>query len=120
MTLAMSAHLYMHSPSGSCHAAPTLQETSAKNNEYAPHLLPSLMCASMRIASSSSLQASRFMSGRSWLCQRSRHCLPIRPGKDRAMVLHCPSPSSLTSLWRQQSAQIVNVPGLKGPRRLVW
>ena len=62
------------------------------------HLLPICLWASIRSFSSSSSQASLLMSGRSWLCHRSRHCLPMRPGKCLAMTLQLPSPCSRTSL----------------------
>mmetsp|Transcript_78839 Transcript_78839/g.190597 ORF Transcript_78839/g.190597 Transcript_78839/m.190597 type:complete len:303 (-) Transcript_78839:51-959(-) len=45
------------------------------------HLLPNLLCSSSSIRSSSSVHASLRMSWSRWLCQRSRHCLPVRPGK---------------------------------------
>ena len=58
---------------------------------------PSLECASRMIWSSSSLQGSLRMSGSRWLCQRSRHCLPMRPGSLAAITDHFLGPNSLTS-----------------------
>jgi hypothetical protein len=43
---------------------------------------------SMRMRSSSSVQLSRLMEGSSWLCHRSRHCLPLRPGRFDAIAAH--------------------------------
>lgn len=62
------------------------------------HLLPIMRWTSMSCLSSSSVHASLLMSGRSWLCHLSLHCLPIRPGKWRAIALQFPSPYSSTSL----------------------
>jgi len=42
----------------------------------------------MRMRSSSSVQLSRLIEGSSWLCQRSRHCFPLRPGRFEAMAAH--------------------------------
>ena len=65
------------------------------------HLLPTRLWAWMSWPSSVSLHASRLMSGLSWLCQRSRHCLPIRPGKYLAITLQFPWPCSPTNLRTQ-------------------
>ena len=46
-------------------------------------------CASTSLRSSSFVQASLLMSGLRWLCQRSRHCFPLRPGSTSAMRAHC-------------------------------
>ncbi len=43
------------------------------------HLFPRRACASTMIRSSSAVHCSLRTAGLSWLCQRSRHCLPIRP-----------------------------------------
>lgn len=43
------------------------------------HLLPSCLCASISMLSSSSDHASFLIEGLRWLCHRSRHCLPILP-----------------------------------------
>jgi hypothetical protein len=38
--------------------------------------------------SSSAVHESFLMSGLRWLCHRSRHCLPLRPGRCRAICAH--------------------------------
>lgn len=43
------------------------------------HLLPSCLCASINMLSSSSDHASFLIEGLRWLCHRSLHCLPILP-----------------------------------------
>ena len=65
------------------------------------HLLPSPLWAAMRRSSSSLVQASRLMLGRSWLCHRSLHCLPMRPANCQAIWLQLPSPQVPTSLREQ-------------------
>ena len=49
------------------------------------HLLPWLLCASTRTSSSLRVQPHFLMSGFRWLCHRSRHCFPMRPGSWEAM-----------------------------------
>mmetsp|Transcript_15571 Transcript_15571/g.49461 ORF Transcript_15571/g.49461 Transcript_15571/m.49461 type:complete len:313 (+) Transcript_15571:205-1143(+) len=49
------------------------------------HRLPSCRCASSSTRSSSAVQWSFLMAGSSWLCQRSRHCLPVLPVRLAAM-----------------------------------
>ena len=44
------------------------------------HLFPNARCAMISARSSSRDHSSRLMSGFRWLYQRSRHCLPMRPG----------------------------------------
>ena len=41
------------------------------------HLLPSALCASTMICSSSAVHGPLLIVGSRWLCQRSRHCLPV-------------------------------------------
>ena len=55
-------------------------------------------CSSTTVASSWCDQAWRLMLGCSWWCHRSRHCLPMRPGKWAATELQLPSPILATSL----------------------
>ena len=70
------------------------------------HLFPTVIWASRIILSSSSLQASLQISGLRWLCQRSRHCLPIRPGSWLAISDHFLAPyfSTSSSTFRSSSA----------------
>lgn len=68
-----------------------------------------LLCASMMASSSSSVHRSFLMSGLRWLCQRSRHCLPILPGKFLAMKLQFLGPWSRTSLRTRASSSLVCV-----------
>ena len=63
------------------------------------HLLPHRACALTSAASSRCDHAVSFMSGLSWLCQRSRHCFPTRPGKRAASADQWPSPWMATSLF---------------------
>ena len=49
---------------------------------------------SMRMRSSSSVQLSRLMEGSSWLCHRSRHCFPLRPGRFDAIAAHLSLPDT--------------------------
>ena len=56
------------------------------------HLLPNSSWSCMSLRSSSSDQADLLMSWSRWLCQRSRHCLPVRPGSDSATVVHARVP----------------------------
>mmetsp|Transcript_62752 Transcript_62752/g.198717 ORF Transcript_62752/g.198717 Transcript_62752/m.198717 type:complete len:260 (+) Transcript_62752:257-1036(+) len=46
------------------------------------------------------------MSGRRWLSQRSRHCLPVRPTSCDAMRLHFFCPWSSTSFTRASSSTV--------------
>mmetsp|Transcript_34300 Transcript_34300/g.80909 ORF Transcript_34300/g.80909 Transcript_34300/m.80909 type:complete len:221 (-) Transcript_34300:645-1307(-) len=52
------------------------------------HLFWNLACASMRIWSSSADHASFLTLGSSWLCHRSRICLPLRPAISAASAAH--------------------------------
>ena len=52
------------------------------------HRFPRLRCASKRIRSSSGVQTSFLIAGSSWLCQRSRHCFPVRPWSCAAISDH--------------------------------
>ena len=69
-------------------------------------LLPHLPCASTRIASSSSVQPPFFRDGSRWLNQRSRHCLPMRPGMRSATSLHLPMPASMQSMTPWSSSLV--------------
>ena len=60
--------------------------------------LPRRRCAATRVRSSSSDHAPRLMSGRTWLCHRSRHCLPERPTRICEIMLHLPRPYLRTRL----------------------
>ena len=60
--------------------------------EISHQRLPKCFCASNKTRSSSPDQSPRLMTGSKWLNQRSRHCLPIRPGSLAAMALHLTSP----------------------------
>ena len=51
------------------------------------HLFPCSLCARCRVSSSSSVHGSFLIDGSSWLCQRSRHCLPLRPGRCLPMTV---------------------------------
>lgn len=72
------------------------------------HLLPSSLWASDIIRSSSSVQPFLFIQGSKWLCQRSRHCLPLRPGipawaRRSAIAAQLFVPYSVT-IWRIASS----------------
>eukprot|EP00966_Prymnesium_polylepis_P207761 4812691-Prymnesium_polylepis.1 len=56
------------------------------------HLLPSSACFEITSASSSALHAPLLIAGSSWLCHRSRHCLPLRPGSALAISAHLQPP----------------------------
>lgn len=51
-----------------------------------------------------------FRWGSTLLYQRSRHCLPIRPGKKVAISFHFLRPSSATFFLRMQSSSGVQLP----------
>jgi len=68
------------------------------------HRLPIDLCASTRSFSSCSLHAPRLMSGLKWLFHRSRHCLPVRPGKQPATALHFLFPCVFTRLVKVTSS----------------
>ena len=74
------------------------------------HLLPRVMWAYNIFRSSSSCHASLDISGFKWLCQRSRHCLPIRPGKLEAIRDHFLAPYFLTSSKTLMSSSAVHGP----------
>mmetsp|Transcript_558 Transcript_558/g.1147 ORF Transcript_558/g.1147 Transcript_558/m.1147 type:complete len:265 (-) Transcript_558:129-923(-) len=67
------------------------------------HLVPCSATASMIARSSSALKPSFFTAGDRWLCQRSRHCLPLRCGRSAAMRLQ-----SLGPPWRSMAAQSIS------------
>mmetsp|Transcript_31721 Transcript_31721/g.94279 ORF Transcript_31721/g.94279 Transcript_31721/m.94279 type:complete len:200 (+) Transcript_31721:537-1136(+) len=66
------------------------------------HFVPCSATACRISRSSSSVKFSFFTSGERWLCQRSRHCLPLRSGISSAICAHCCVPFAPTkslSLW---------------------
>ena len=72
--------------------------------------LPNLArCATISF-SSVSVHARLFRSGLRWLCHRSRHCLPTRPGKNLPMKLHLVRPCFLTRAVRAASSSFVQLP----------
>mmetsp|Transcript_37680 Transcript_37680/g.117897 ORF Transcript_37680/g.117897 Transcript_37680/m.117897 type:complete len:532 (+) Transcript_37680:2095-3690(+) len=58
--------------------------------------LPKICCASKMMVSSSSVHGALEMLGSRWLNHRSRHCLPMRPGRSAAMSDHFTFPTP----WR--------------------
>ena len=56
------------------------------------HLLPSDRCSFMMMPSSFAVHGPFLMPGLSWLCHRSRHCLPLRPLSFAATVAQLPGP----------------------------
>ena len=66
------------------------------------HLFPTLQCSLSMILSSSCVHFDRLMSGFRWLCHLSRHCLPILPVKEAAIILQFLAPFFLTisiTIW---------------------
>ena len=61
------------------------------------HLFPNRRCDARSASSSAALQSVLVMFGSSWLCQRSRHCLPVRVGSCAAITDHARVPCSPTS-----------------------
>ena len=61
------------------------------------HLVPCSRTESMISRSSSAVHSPFFTSGARWLNQRSRHCFPIRPGRNAATFVHRPAPCSCTT-----------------------
>ena len=74
------------------------------------HLLPNWLWARISLRSSSRLHSSRLISGLRWLYQRSRHCLPMRPGSCCAILDHCLAPSWPTSSMILASSSVVHGP----------
>mmetsp|Transcript_6391 Transcript_6391/g.21443 ORF Transcript_6391/g.21443 Transcript_6391/m.21443 type:complete len:217 (+) Transcript_6391:1338-1988(+) len=74
------------------------------------HLFPNVLCAMIKLRSSSRDHSSRLISGLRWLYHRSRHCLPIRPGSCCAILLHCFAPNSPTSSMILASSSLVQGP----------
>mmetsp|Transcript_19212 Transcript_19212/g.48906 ORF Transcript_19212/g.48906 Transcript_19212/m.48906 type:complete len:458 (-) Transcript_19212:212-1585(-) len=74
------------------------------------HLLPTLACSASSFSSSSGVHASFRMPSSSWLCQRSRHCLPMRPGRCEAICDHFLGPSSSTRRITVSSSSFVHGP----------
>ena len=81
-------------------------------------------CACMRVRaserrqalSSSAVNFSFFTSGVRWLCQRSRHCLPIRPGSASEMRDQEPGPCCVTCARHGQGSARQEVEA-RGKRR---
>lgn len=59
------------------------------------HWLPIARCMVMIMRSSSSVQSPFLIPGFRWLCQRSRHCLPVRSVSISAMLVQLPVPWTL-------------------------
>src|SRR5262249_5834695 len=74
------------------------------------HLFPSRPWASTRIASSSPVQLALLIDGLRWLCQRSRHCLPMRPTRCDAISAHLFGPYSCTSCASRAASSGVHGP----------
>lgn len=72
--------------------------------------LPISKCACKIILSSSSDQARLLIPGPKWLCQRSRACLPMRPGRASAIKLHLFGPYWATSCFTFSSSSSVQGP----------
>lgn len=65
--------------------------------------------ASIIAWSSSSVHLYFLISGLRWLCHRSLHCFPMRPGRLLAMKLQFLGPCSRTSLMTSSSSSLVCV-----------
>ena len=74
-----------------------LSERPGRHLAISAHLVPSLACIFRMIWSSSGVHAPFFSVGSRLLHQRSRHCLPVRPGSMLAMCAQCLPPYWLTS-----------------------
>lgn len=74
------------------------------------HLFNMRLCIKKRIHSSSRVQLSFLILGLRWLCQRSLHYLPMRPGKCSAIVVHLSGPFFSTSIRTFQSSSSVHGP----------
>lgn len=71
------------------------------------------------VLSSSSVHLSLLISGFRWLCHRSLHCFPMRPGSCLAIALQFFAPLPLTSLRTISSSSLVLIKeGL--PKALWW
>lgn len=79
------------------------------------HLLPSLLCISTIIWSSSKFHFSFLIFGSRWLCHLSRHCLPILPGREEAIVLQFLGPCSYT-----RALKILSSLSDQGPLDMNW
>ena len=96
----------------------TLESIENTQNSYRPgsslaisaHRLPFVVCASRIARSSSNFHASLQMSGFKWLCHRSRHCFPMRPGRLEAIKDHFLAPYCLTSSMTFLSSSAVHGP----------
>mmetsp|Transcript_11694 Transcript_11694/g.17968 ORF Transcript_11694/g.17968 Transcript_11694/m.17968 type:complete len:361 (-) Transcript_11694:33-1115(-) len=76
------------------------------------HRLPKNAWPSKTTLSSSAVQSPFLMLGSRWLCHRSRHCLPIRPGNRAAMEDHLtlPAPYLFTISKTTSSSSFVQGP----------
>ena len=74
------------------------------------HLLPWMRCSLTIFTSSSSVHLVLQMFGSKWLCQRSRHCFPMRPGRLLLTFVQLRGPFSVTSWMRILSSSAVQVP----------
>ncbi len=74
------------------------------------HLFPWTRCRRTMFISSSSVHFFLLMFGSKWLCQRSRHCLPMRPGRLFDTLVQLRGPFSVTSYTRILSSSFVQVP----------
>ena len=80
------------------------------NLAISAHRFPLFVCASRIVRSSSNVHASLHISGFKWLCHRSRHCFPMRPGRWEAMRDHFLAPYCLTSSMTFVSSSAVQGP----------
>ncbi len=85
----------------------------SKTLAISAHLLLCFRCIKNKIHSSSLDQFIFFMRGFRWLCQRSLHCLPIRPARCSAIVVHLYGPCCSTSWSTRQSSSSVQGPFIK-------
>ena len=70
----------------------------------------SAAAAVIGLRTSSMLHGPFLMLGSRWLCQRSRHCLPMRPGRCLAIADHFCGPRSVTSVRIFSSSSVVHGP----------
>lgn len=88
-----------------------LSERPGSLRAMTAHLLPSSSCSLHSWASSSAVKGVCFSVGSRWLTQRSRHCLPMRPGNCFAMAAHEGGPLlSDTNLRMRASSSGVHDP----------
>mmetsp|Transcript_16395 Transcript_16395/g.58226 ORF Transcript_16395/g.58226 Transcript_16395/m.58226 type:complete len:270 (-) Transcript_16395:303-1112(-) len=86
------------------------------------HRFPNAAWALYRIRHSLSSQSHFLIEGSKWLNHRSRHCLPMRPGKEEAMTLHLmlPAPRSSTISLTRRSSSCVHGPLLRPGRSTLF